>query len=54
MRPDAFSWPLAAALVVAGKAADLKDGAAQAAASIDSGAAKAKIEALAAVTQGQT
>ncbi len=51
---DAVLLNSAAALVVAGKAADLKDGAAQAAASIDSGAAKAKIEALAAVTQGQT
>ncbi len=48
---DAVLLNAAAALVVAGKATGLKDGAAQAAESIDSGAAKAKIEALAAATQ---
>ena len=41
----------AAALVVAGKAAELKEGVAIASESIDSGRAKAKIEALALATQ---
>ena len=40
----------AAALVVADKASDLMEGAAMAAESIDSGAAKAKIEGLAKLT----
>ncbi|MEM6659494.1 MAG: anthranilate phosphoribosyltransferase, partial [Pseudomonadota bacterium] len=40
-----------AALVVAGAAADLRDGVAQAAESIDSGKAKEKIKALARITQ---
>ena len=40
----------AAALVVAGKASDLREGVARAAESIDSGAAKDKIEALARIT----
>ncbi|EDZ46053.1 anthranilate phosphoribosyltransferase [Leisingera daeponensis] len=47
---DAVLLNAAAALVVAGKAADLKDGVALAAESIDSGAAKAKVEALARIT----
>ena len=42
----------AAALVIAEKAADLKEGAAIAAESIDSGKAKAKVEGLARVTSG--
>mgnify|MGYP000541347913 CR=1 FL=1 len=41
----------AAALVIAGKAADLKEGAALAAESIDSGAAKKAVETLAKITQ---
>ncbi|MEI9884998.1 MAG: anthranilate phosphoribosyltransferase [Rhizomicrobium sp.] len=41
----------AAALVVAGKAAELREGAAQAAEAIDSGAAKAKLAALIAASQ---
>lgn len=48
---DAVLLNSAAALVVAGKAADLKTGVAQAAESIDSGAAKRAIEKLAAITQ---
>ncbi|MDW4548939.1 anthranilate phosphoribosyltransferase [Defluviimonas sp. D31] len=48
---DAVLLNAAAALVVAGKAAELKEGVAIAAESIDSGRAKAKIEALAAATQ---
>ena len=48
---DAVLLNAAAALKVAGHATNLKDGAAQAAASIDSGAAKAKIEAVAQITQ---
>ncbi len=48
---DAVLFNAAAALVVAGKASDLRDGVARAAESIDSGAAKAKVEALAAATQ---
>ena len=47
---DAVCLNAAAALVIAGQASDLKDGAAQAAESIDSGKAKAAIEALARVT----
>ncbi|WP_424979830.1 anthranilate phosphoribosyltransferase [Leisingera sp. S232] len=47
---DAVLLNSAAALVVAGKAADLKTGVALAAESIDSGAAKAKVEALARIT----
>ena len=47
---DAVLLNAAAALVVAGAAADLKAGVAKAAESIDSGAAKAKIEALARLT----
>ncbi|WP_432449690.1 anthranilate phosphoribosyltransferase [Aliiroseovarius marinus] len=47
---DAVLFNAAAALVVADKAADLKEGVAMAAESIDRGAAKAKIEALAALT----
>lgn len=48
---DAVLLNAAAALVVADKAADLKSGAEMAAESIDSGAAKARIAALARVTQ---
>jgi anthranilate phosphoribosyltransferase len=48
---DAVLLNAAAALVVADKASDLKTGAEMAAESIDSGAAKARIEALARVTQ---
>ncbi|WP_299042348.1 anthranilate phosphoribosyltransferase [uncultured Tateyamaria sp.] len=48
---DAVLLNAAAALKVAGQAADLKDGVAQATASIDSGAAKAKIKAVAEITQ---
>ena len=47
---DAVLLNAAAALVVADKASDLKTGVEMAAESIDSGAAKAKIEALAALT----
>ncbi|MEX2519490.1 MAG: anthranilate phosphoribosyltransferase [Paracoccaceae bacterium] len=47
---DAVLLNAAAALVVAGVAGDLKDGADRAAQSIDSGAAKAKIDALAKIT----
>ncbi|MEX0302057.1 MAG: anthranilate phosphoribosyltransferase [Leisingera sp.] len=47
---DAVLLNAAAALVVAGKASDLKEGVAQAAESIDSGAAKAKVDALARIT----
>ena len=47
---DAVLFNAAAALVVADKAGDLKDGVAMAAESIDSGAARAKIEALARLT----
>lgn len=47
---DAVLLNAAAALVIAGKAADLKEGAALAAESIDSGKAKAKVEGLARVT----
>ncbi|MEM1351252.1 MAG: anthranilate phosphoribosyltransferase [Pseudomonadota bacterium] len=48
---DAVLLNSAAGLVVAGVAADLKDGVAQAAASIDSGAAAAKVKAVARITQ---
>jgi len=48
---DAVVLNSAAALVVAGRAAGLAEGARLAAESLDSGAAKAKIEALAAATQ---
>ncbi|MDO5631420.1 MAG: anthranilate phosphoribosyltransferase [Paracoccus sp. (in: a-proteobacteria)] len=47
---DAVLLNAAAALVIAGVAADLREGAARAAESIDSGAAKAKLTALADVT----
>ena len=48
---DAVLLNSAAALVVAGHASDLKDGVEQARASIDSGAAKEKVETLARATQ---
>ncbi|WP_292287046.1 anthranilate phosphoribosyltransferase [Marivita sp.] len=48
---DAVLLNAAAALVVADKAKDLKSGAEMAADSVDSGAAKARVEALARVTQ---
>ncbi|MGR3437759.1 anthranilate phosphoribosyltransferase [Salipiger abyssi] len=48
---DAVPLNAAAALVVAGKAADLREGVAMATQSIDSGAAKAKVTALAEATQ---
>ena len=47
---DAVLLNAAAALLVAGKVSNLKDGVAMAAESIDSGAAKSKIEALARLT----
>ncbi len=47
---DAVLFNAAAALTVAGHAADLREGVAQARDSIDSGAAKAKVEALARIT----
>jgi anthranilate phosphoribosyltransferase len=49
---DAALLNSAAALMIAGRVGDLKEGAAMAAESIDSGAAKAKVAALAAATQG--
>ena len=49
---DAVLLNAAAALIVAGKASSLKEGVERAAESIDSGAAKAKLEALARLTQG--
>ncbi|MEC3862178.1 anthranilate phosphoribosyltransferase [Mesobacterium sp. TK19101] len=49
---DAVLLNTAAALVVAGKVSDLRDGVALGRESIDSGAAKARIEALAAATRG--
>jgi anthranilate phosphoribosyltransferase len=49
---DAVLLNAAAALVVADKAGDLKEGVAMARESIDSGAAKAKVAALARLTQG--
>ncbi|MEL7027107.1 MAG: anthranilate phosphoribosyltransferase, partial [Pseudomonadota bacterium] len=48
---DAVCLNAAGALVIAGKAATLRDGAEMAAESIDSGGAKSKIEGLARVTQ---
>jgi anthranilate phosphoribosyltransferase len=48
---DAVLLNAAAALVIAGRAADLREGAAIAAHAIDSGAARAKAEALAALTR---
>ncbi|MEL6317600.1 MAG: anthranilate phosphoribosyltransferase, partial [Pseudomonadota bacterium] len=48
---DAVLLNAAAALTIAEKAGDLKEGAALAAQAIDSGAAKAKVEALARATQ---
>lgn len=48
---DAVLLNAAAALVIAGRAADLKEGVARARESIDRGAAKAKVEALARATQ---
>ncbi|MEL6523224.1 MAG: anthranilate phosphoribosyltransferase, partial [Pseudomonadota bacterium] len=48
---DAVLLNSAAALVIAGAATDLTDGVARAGESIDSGAAKAKVEGLARVTQ---
>ncbi|SIS78122.1 anthranilate phosphoribosyltransferase [Roseivivax lentus] len=48
---DAVLLNAAAALVVAGKAPDLKDGARMAAESIDSGAARARVDALARLSQ---
>lgn len=49
---DAVLLNAAAALVVAGRAGDLRDGVARAAASIDSGAAKARLAALVRITRG--
>jgi anthranilate phosphoribosyltransferase len=49
---DAALLNSAAALVIAGRAGDLTEGVAMAAESIDSGAAKAKVAALAAATRG--
>ncbi|MGB1236159.1 MAG: anthranilate phosphoribosyltransferase, partial [Planktomarina sp.] len=49
---DAVLLNAAAALVIADHANDLRDGVEQAAASIDSGAAKEKVEGLARITQG--
>ena len=49
---DAVLLNAAAALVIAGSASDLKDGVEQARQAIDSGAAQAKVEALARVTSG--
>jgi anthranilate phosphoribosyltransferase len=49
---DAALLNAAAALVIAGRAADLGEGVAMGAASIDSGAARGKVEGLARVTQG--
>jgi anthranilate phosphoribosyltransferase len=49
---DAVLLNAAAALVVAGKSGDLRDGVARAAASIDSGAAKARLAALVRITSG--
>ncbi|MEO0945008.1 MAG: anthranilate phosphoribosyltransferase [Pseudomonadota bacterium] len=50
---DAVLLNAAAALVIAEKASDLRDGEAMAAESIDSGAAKAKVEGLASVTSAK-
>lgn len=49
---DAVLWNAAAALVIAGKAGDLREGAGIAAESIDSGGAKRALEALVRVTSG--
>ena len=49
---DAVLLNSAAALLIAGRASDLRDGVEMAAESIDSGAAKAKIDALAKITSG--
>ena len=49
---DAVLLNAAAALVVAGRTSDLKDGVAQAASSLDSGAARNRLAALARLTQG--
>ena len=49
---DTVLFNAAAALVVAGVADDLKSGVAKAAQSIDSGAARTKLEQLAAITSG--
>ena len=51
---DAVLLNTAAALVVAGAASDLKDGVARAVQSIDSGAAREKVAALARITKGDT
>ena len=51
---DAVLLNAAAALVVAGAASDLKDGVARAVQSIDSGAAREKVAALARITKGDT
>lgn len=51
---DAVLLNAAAALKVAGKVVDLRDGVALAQESIDSGAARAKIKAVAEITQGAT
>jgi len=51
---DAVLLNAAASLIVAGRAADLGAGVAMAATSIDSGAARAKAEALADLTRGET
>jgi anthranilate phosphoribosyltransferase len=48
---DAVLLNSSAALTIAGKAADLREGVEMARASIDSGAAKAKLEAMAKITQ---
>jgi anthranilate phosphoribosyltransferase len=50
---DTVLFNAAAALVVASKAADLKEGARLAASSIDDGRAKAKLDRLVAITTGQ-
>ncbi|HIC28777.1 MAG TPA: anthranilate phosphoribosyltransferase, partial [Rhodospirillales bacterium] len=47
---DVTIYNAAGALIVAGKATDLKDGAAQAAAAIDDGRAKASLDAMVAIT----
>jgi len=49
---DAVCLNAAAALVIAGKAAGLREGAEMAAESIESGAARAKLEGLARITRG--
>jgi anthranilate phosphoribosyltransferase len=49
---DAVLLNAAAALVVAGRAADLREGVAMGSDSLDSGAARAKVQALAAATNG--